>query len=189
MAEINKTVLRFFTLTDYEEEENWLREMARQGWKLHHMTIPVFYHFQAAEPEDVVYKIDFRQLRGEDEGAFLQMYRDYGWEYVQTVNDYCYFRKSAEEASDGDLEIFTEPADKLDMLKRILLAKYLPFLAIFLLIVIPNFFRSLSAVGVGGAGETVLLLVWAILLALYVFICTRVALGFLRLKKKYRGED
>ena len=111
MAEINKTVLRFFTLTDYEEEENWLREMARQGWKLHHMTIPVFYHFQAAEPEDVVYKLDFRQLRGEDEGAFLQMYRDYGWEYVQTVNDYCYFRKSAEEASDGDLEIFTEPAD------------------------------------------------------------------------------
>jgi hypothetical protein len=117
------------------------------------------------------------------------MYRDYGWEYVQTVNDYCYFRKSAGEASDGDLEIFTEPADKLDMLKRILLAKYLPFLAIFLLIVIPNFFRSLSAVGVGGAGETVLLLVWVILLALYVFINTRVALGFLRLKKKYRGED
>ena len=36
---------------------------------------------------------------------------------------------------------------------------------------------------------TVLLLVWVILLALYVFICTRVALGFLRLKKKYRGED
>ena len=31
---MRKTMLRFFTIADYEEEELWLREQHRSGWRL-----------------------------------------------------------------------------------------------------------------------------------------------------------
>ena len=36
-----KTMIRFFTIADYEEEEIWLHEQHKNGWKLHKM-IPVY---------------------------------------------------------------------------------------------------------------------------------------------------
>lgn len=37
-----KTVVRFFTVADFVEEEDWLREQHRQGWKLVRMVPPCF---------------------------------------------------------------------------------------------------------------------------------------------------
>ena len=57
---MNKTVIRFFTIADYEEEEIWLRKQHRSGWKLTGMTPPCIYRFESCEPEDVIYRLDFR---------------------------------------------------------------------------------------------------------------------------------
>lgn len=40
-----KTVLRFFTIADFEEEEIWLHDQHRNGWKLAKMIPPCFYNF------------------------------------------------------------------------------------------------------------------------------------------------
>ena len=38
-----KTVIRFFTIADYEEEEVWLHNQHKNGWKLSRMIPPCFY--------------------------------------------------------------------------------------------------------------------------------------------------
>ncbi|MBQ1690677.1 MAG: DUF2812 domain-containing protein, partial [Firmicutes bacterium] len=75
-----KTFIRFFTIADYEDEELWLRYKHREGWKLVSMTPPCFYHFESCEPEDVIYRMDFKNNTQTPE--YMQMISDFGWEYV-----------------------------------------------------------------------------------------------------------
>ena len=84
MAKSRKTEIRIFTIADYEEEEVWLREQHRQGWKLVNTNLPVFYHFVKCEPEDVVYRLDYKN--SEEDGNYMQMFQDYGWEYFNSCN-------------------------------------------------------------------------------------------------------
>ena len=41
-----KTVIRFFTIADYEDEEIWLHNQHMSGWKLVKMIPPCFYIFE-----------------------------------------------------------------------------------------------------------------------------------------------
>ena len=40
---MRKTRIRFFTIADFVEEEKWLRDQHRNGWKILKMTFPCFY--------------------------------------------------------------------------------------------------------------------------------------------------
>ena len=90
-----KTMIRFFTIADYEDEEIWLREQHRKGWKLQRMIVPCFYIFEACTPEDVIYRLDYRN--NEEDSEYLQLFRDYGWEQFARCMGWLYFRKSASE--------------------------------------------------------------------------------------------
>ena len=57
---MRKTLIHIFTIADYEEEEMWLREQHRSGWKIVKMTPPCFYTFESCEPEDVIYRLDYK---------------------------------------------------------------------------------------------------------------------------------
>ena len=59
---MRKKFIRFFTIADYKEEERWLREQHKQGWKLVRMTVPCFYTFESCEPQDVIYRLDYKIL-------------------------------------------------------------------------------------------------------------------------------
>lgn len=41
-----KTLIRFFTIADYEEEEIWLHNQHKNGWKLEKIIFPCFYIFE-----------------------------------------------------------------------------------------------------------------------------------------------
>ena len=92
-----KTVLRFFTIADYEEEEQWLHQQHSRGWKLVKMIPPCFYRFEKCQPEDVVYRLDYQN--GQENGNYFQMFHDYGWEYLGQCVGWLYFRKSAAQGS------------------------------------------------------------------------------------------
>lgn len=55
-----KTVIRFFTIADYEEEEVWLHDQHKNGWKFLKMIPPCFYIFEKCVPDDVVYRLDYK---------------------------------------------------------------------------------------------------------------------------------
>lgn len=177
----------YFVLTDYEEEENYLRKMHKDGWKFTHVTLPGFYHFEKCEPEDVVYRIDFNPQPSHKKENYTKLYEDYGWEYLQDMNEYSYFRKSASE-TEADTEIFSDNASKLEMLHRIFAKRMIPILTIFLLCLLPKCLRVFTVEAIHPS-EYVLFGILIVLFALYIGIIARCLAGFRRLSKKYSNKD
>lgn len=72
-----KTAVRFFTIADYEEEEVWLHNQHKNGWKLLRMIPPCFYIFEKCTPEDMAYRLDYKN--NAETSNYFQIFRDYGW--------------------------------------------------------------------------------------------------------------
>lgn len=179
MAE-RKTKIRFFTIADYENEENWLRSQHRAGWKLVKMVPPCFFTFEACEPEDVVYRLDYKN--GQESGDYLRLFQDYGWEHCGTCLGWLYFRKPAgENPEDG--EIFSDDASRLEMIDHILKTRLLPLAVIFLCCVVPNFTRAVST---SDPAAWVLTLVFSALMGLYVFLLLYCGIKLRKLREKYK---
>lgn len=126
-----KIKLRFFTIPQWEQEAQWLRSMHKKGWKLQRITLPCWYRFERCTPEDVIYQLDFNPEGIEHKEEYVQMFHDCGWEYIQDMAGYSYFRKPVSEMRDADEEIFCDEDSRLDMMKRVWKGKILPLLAIF----------------------------------------------------------
>lgn len=136
MSEERKTCIKMFTISEYEEEEQWLRGMARSGWMLKSTIVPCFYFFERCEPQDIVFKLEFRsQSLGEDQ-EYFRMLEDFGWKYLLSCNRFRYFYKTA-EADERSNELFSDNASKLAMVKKILISRMLPIAIIFLCCVLP----------------------------------------------------
>ena len=128
----SKLALRFFTVPEWEKEQDYLRAMHRKGWRFVRYILPCFYCFESCEPEDVAYQLDYNEdgaARHSDE--YFQLFRDCGWEFVQYFAGFSYFRKPASELR-GEEGIFSDAASRLDMMKRMLIARLLPGLVILL---------------------------------------------------------
>ena len=53
--------MKFFSIMDWEKEQDYLRRMHQQGWKFVRVSALGLYHFVKCEPEDVVYQIDYNK--------------------------------------------------------------------------------------------------------------------------------
>lgn len=179
-----KTMIRFFTIADYEEEEQFLRKQHRNGWRMTKFILPCFYRFEACEPEDVVYRLDFRP-ENTDRDSYLQMFSDYGWEYFHSCMGWDYFRKAASEAEDNP-EIFSDNASKLELIRRVMRKRMLPLGVIFLCCVIPYTMKTLE--GEYWKWNSFLGITWLVLFVLYVLLLGRCAYQFRKLKRKYGGD-
>ena len=183
MAE-TKTMIRFFTIADYEEEEIWLREQHRKGWKLARTTLPCFYTFERCEPEDVIYRLDFKN--GEEKDDYFQMYRDYGWEYFNACAGWLYFRKRAAEVTDeADGELFSDGLSKVEMVKKLVYSRILPLLLLFFCCILPNLTMSLSGLFPGSA---FLGFFFGLMFGLYLFLFIYCGVKLSKLKKKYEEQ-
>lgn len=187
-----KKEFHYFVLTDYEREEEYLRTMHKKGYKFKKVSLPGIYYFEESKPEDVIYKLDFNPQSKEKRQEYLQIYQDYGWEYLQDMNEYSYFRKKACEGEhEKDLEIFSDEESKMEMLKNIFLKRMLPILCIFLLCIIPPFVKLIHELvhcQIQGGLEVGLLSLLTILVVVYFYVIGRCGIGFWRLRKKYNRE-
>ena len=123
MTTISK--FRWFWAWDDEKEETWLGEMARQGWHLQVVRPVGNYTFEAGEPRDVAYRLDFFTDHKNKE-SYLQLFQDAGWEHVGEYGSWQYFRKPVLEGEPP--EIFTDNESKIKKYQRVmvLLAVLLP---------------------------------------------------------------
>ena len=114
-----KTVFKFFTITEWKKEENFLRREHKNGWKFSKVNFIRLYHFVKCDPEDVIYQLDYNPNGLVHNDEYIQIFRDCGWEYLQDYLGYSYFRISASEMN-GAEEIFCDDSSRLDMIKRVL---------------------------------------------------------------------
>ena len=115
---MNKTEFKFFTIADWEEEEEYLSLMHKNGWRLKKIGF-MDYHFEKCEPENVTYRLDYNKASVNDKEGYLQMFKDCGWEYIFNKFGYSYFRKK-EEPGDKDREIFSDSRSKIEMMERVI---------------------------------------------------------------------
>ena len=185
-----RTMFRWFTLTDFEEEEEFLREEHKMGWKFKRFILPGFYIFEKCQPEDVVYRLDYSGVEKYAKEEYLQIFRDCGWEYLFDVNGWSYFRKPAEEDA-GENDIFSDVETKIDLLGRVR-QRMIPLMVIFFCCIIPqiaiNYRTSISDSSMRMSG-TVFLVVFLVMFLCYLYVFIKVGWKLKKLKEKYlRGE-
>ena len=135
---------RFFTIFQYKQEEEYLRQQHNNGWRFTKLNALICYRFEKCEPQDVVYQLDYNPDGIAHKAEYVQMFRDCGWEYLQDYVGYSYFRKPTSEMN-GDEEIFSDDSSRDDLMKQVInrRVRFLPLIAIFLCIIIPQiFFQS-----------------------------------------------
>ena len=177
-----KTMIRFFTIADYEEEETWLRLQHKSGWKLVKTILPCFYIFENCTPQDVVYRLDYKN--NTENNDYFQIFQDYGWEYFNRCMGWLYFRKPALKTDAAqDMEIFSDDSSRIDMVNHIVKTRMLPLLAIFFCCLLPNFIQSIET---GGPFSNVLSALFTILLLLYLYLFFHCGIKLRKLKKKYQ---
>lgn len=137
-----KREFRYFTIFDHEKEQDYLREMHRAGWKFTHVSGLCMYHFEACEPEDVVYQLDYNREGRAHRQEYVQMFADCGWEYLQDYVGYSYFRKPVARMH-GPEEIFCDDGSRLEMMQRVFRGRMIPLVILFSLALVPQFVMAL----------------------------------------------
>lgn len=107
----------FFTVDDYEKEQEFLQDMTSKGWYLKDYK-GFRYYFEKSEPNDYVYRIDYKEPL-DDLDEYLSVFEDAGWEVVLQYpvfhGAWIYFRKPN---YDENVEIFTNDESRLSLLKK-----------------------------------------------------------------------
>ncbi|HCU07750.1 MAG TPA: DUF2812 domain-containing protein, partial [Clostridiales bacterium] len=101
----------WFWVWDFEEEEDWLNEMALQGWALDSVGFATF-RFVSCEPGSYTIRLE---MHGHD-SDYLGFLEETGVEYLGRVFAWVYFRKKTEA---GTFDIFSDIDSKIRHLDRI----------------------------------------------------------------------
>ncbi|MCM3629338.1 DUF2812 domain-containing protein [Paenibacillus glycanilyticus] len=124
--------IKFFT--NFNEEENWLNDMARQGYQFTKKT-SFSYEFESQKPENAIIKMDYRTFKKrEDFEDYCALFEDSGWEHIAGTKSsgYQYFKKADKQ---GSIEIFSDVDSKAGRYKRLsdmwvlLACSFIPILA------------------------------------------------------------
>lgn len=181
---MKKHFKRVFTISDWMEEENWLREQNKKGLKLCKLNPPIDFVFEECEPEDVVYRLDYKNTKAAEE--YKQLYLDYGWEYCGSCFGWNYFRKPApqiNEESEG--ELFSDNESKLKMVEKIYQTRMLPLIAIFFLCLMPEISRFIQKTNFNPT-DIAFMIFFGILFVLYLWIFVHSGTKLNRLKKELK---
>ncbi|OJG89010.1 hypothetical protein RV15_GL001746 [Enterococcus silesiacus] len=105
-------------MADYLEEEQFLQEQHKKGWKMVDLKLPFStYIFEKCDPEEYVYQLDFKQ-EDKDVEAYLQLFEDCGWEYFYKFGNWYYFRKLKSEVAEENV-IFNDAPSRAEMAKKV----------------------------------------------------------------------
>ncbi len=114
--EIRK-IWRFYTVADYEKEEEFLNEMARAGWNL---TAVGFcrYIFRRGNAGEYIYKLDMVERTESDEvkESYFNFLTDCGIRVVGDFKDWIYLQK---RASDGPFDTKNDTYAKLRQVNKV----------------------------------------------------------------------
>ncbi|MFE8700760.1 DUF2812 domain-containing protein [Cytobacillus sp. FJAT-54145] len=111
-----KKVFKIFWAWQDSNEEVWLNQMAKEGWALR--SYKYLYTFDKAEPDNYIYKLDYKANKDDDLDEYKMIFQDAGWEYVTRYGDWHYFRTLATE--DTSPEIYTECEYKIEKYNSLL---------------------------------------------------------------------
>lgn len=177
-----KTMLRVFTVVQWEREQKFLSEQHAKGWKIVRLS-GFCYHFEKCEPEEVVYQLDYSTES--DKSGYIQLFKDCGWEYLQDFCGYSYFRKAKSKMDGSEEGIFCDDFSRLEMLRKVFRSRMIPLIALFFCTVVPQFFNQMDRSNEGD-GENFLFIFFSVLLVLYLMVFIVFAVHYYKFWKRVR---
>lgn len=174
-----KTALKYFTIFQWKEEQEYLREQHKNGWRLVKINALCRYHFEKCEPQDVVYQLDYNPDGIAHKSEYIQMFHDCGWEYLQDHVGYSYFRKPVTEMN-GNEEIFCDDSSRTDFMTRVFKGRIVPLLLIFLTVIIPQIVLQAAADSIY---NKILMGIYIVFAVIYVVVFLAFAVQFWNCKK------
>lgn len=112
-----KKVWRYYNIAEYEKEEQWINEMAKEGWQL---TAIGFcrYIFRRGTPGEYIYKLDVVERTASDEvkESYFNFLTDCGIRVVGEFKDWIYLQK---RAADGPFDMKDDTYAKLRTVNKV----------------------------------------------------------------------
>lgn len=112
-----KKVWRFYTIAEYEKEEQWLNEMAKEGWNL---TAVGFcrYIFRRGTPGEYIYKLDVVERTASDEvrESYFNFLTECDIRVVGEFKDWLFLQK---KAADGPFDMKDDTYAKLRLVNKV----------------------------------------------------------------------
>lgn len=109
--ENRKTLYKWWWVWDFEKEEQWLNNMAMEGWVLDKVGFCT-YHFVQCEPGEYNIRL---QMHNADEG-YMTFMKELNAVYIGRVFKWIYFRRKAEY---GEFNIFSDIDSRITHLESI----------------------------------------------------------------------
>lgn len=100
---------KFKLFIDMKKEEQYLKEMAAQGWGLVKYSAWNIYTFERMTPETRNYKIDYRTFPTKaDYLAYRTLFEDSGWQVISSSKSSGFHFFLPQDHKDQDLDIFSD---------------------------------------------------------------------------------
>lgn len=112
-----KTVFKIFLAWQDQKEEKWLEEMASRGWFLDKVS-PYLYSFRKAEPQKVVYRLDYKNSFAQDYAEYLSLFKDSNWQLVGMFSNWHYYMTTVNDQNSP--EIFNSDRSRAQKYRRML---------------------------------------------------------------------
>ena len=109
--ENRRTIRKWFWVWDFEKEEEWLNEMAMNGWTLENVGFCT-YHFVRCEPGEYSVRLEMHPYDEE----YVTFMEDTGAEYIGRMAAWIYFRK---KTADGPFDLFSDIDSRIRHLDKI----------------------------------------------------------------------
>jgi hypothetical protein len=111
------SLAHWFTPWETREMQTWLESKAKEGWLLRSCGW-LMYRFEKSDPSQWTYRIDYQaSIRNFDREEYLRIFSDSGWELAAEYAGWFYFRTPRGEGAPP--EIYTDPASRMGMFKRL----------------------------------------------------------------------
>ena len=107
-----KVVRKWIWAWEFEEEEQWLNQMAAAGWVLDQVGF-CRYEFIRCEPDEYTVRLEMR----DKDDAYVAFMEETGAEYIGRMMKWIYFRK---KASDGAFDIFSDMESRVKHIDQII---------------------------------------------------------------------
>ena len=168
-----KKVFKIFFAWQDEKEESWLRSMSKKGWALKDYKL-LSYTFEKEQPEDYIYKLDYKSTKNDDLQEYIGLYKDAGWEHVAQYLGWHYFRTKASKECTQD--IYSTEESKIQKYQGLLYTLIGLAVAVFLL--------SLSIFFNTSDYKIISIFKWAyiILMILFLYAITKIVFKIRKLK-------
>ena len=113
----NITVHRWIWAWDFDKEEEWLNDMAAQGWVLDGIGYCT-YHFRSCEPGEYMVRLELLDgsIHMQKNREYITFLEETGVEVVGNWLKWVYFRK---KTSEGGFDLFSDIDSRIRHLGRI----------------------------------------------------------------------